>query len=143
MFYHQIGIRTGGSEAEEKRSVNGFRRRGRVGALRRSESRPGHQIKILNLLVGDFLFLVLSGIRNDLQTLRMKRAKSLGERSSGPFDSRRGESRPGHQIKTPSSLEGGVFVLSSDRDSNRRERSGRKAFGERFSPTWACRRVAP
>ena len=40
LFYHQIGIRTGGSEAEEKRSVNGFRRRGRVGALRRSESRP-------------------------------------------------------------------------------------------------------
>ena len=98
MFYYQIGIRTGGSEAEEKRSVNGFRRRGRVGALRRSESRPGHQIKILNLSVGDFLFLVLSGIRNDLQTLRPTGAKSLGEQSGGLFDSRRGESRPENPV---------------------------------------------
>ncbi len=46
IFYLMVGTRTGGRNrkvSEEKRSVNGFRRRGRVGALRRSESHHRHQ----------------------------------------------------------------------------------------------------
>jgi len=56
LFFVQqkAGNRKGGSAAEENSPVDCFRRRGRVGALHRSDSPMGHQKSLKRLSLGDF-----------------------------------------------------------------------------------------